>query len=97
MKKYYILMIVLFALNIANAQWTALPSGTTKTLSSVYVTDASKGYAVGGEYDVEGIILKTIDGGTTWNTLSIGTSKYLAFCHFEWITKWNLLLEAFCK
>ena len=59
MKKLYILIITIFTINIANAQWTALTSGTTNNLNSVFFTDANTGYAV-GDY---GTILKTTNGG----------------------------------
>ena len=55
--------------------WTALSSGTTNPLYSVYFTDCNTGYAVGGDYD-EGTILKTINGGYNldyfieWNILN---------------------------
>jgi photosystem II stability/assembly factor-like uncharacterized protein len=36
----------------------------------------------GGEIWVEGAILKTVDGGATWNKLSGGTSQYLQSVYF---------------
>jgi photosystem II stability/assembly factor-like uncharacterized protein len=73
MKKFYFLLITMFAFNVGNAQWTALSSGTTNNLCSVFFTNANNGYAVG----MNGTIVKTIDGGTTWSTLSSGTTNIL--------------------
>jgi len=51
-------------------------------LNSVYFTDKNTGYAVGGEWcgdrpSPSQIIIKTINGGTTWDTLSSGTNTVL--------------------
>jgi photosystem II stability/assembly factor-like uncharacterized protein len=47
--------------------WINLQSGTTSQLNSVFCTDASTVYVVGGDtYGGAGIILKTVDGGATW-------------------------------
>ena len=59
MKKFYILFIALFTLNIANAQWITLSRGTDNPLNSVYFPTADTGYVVGWG----GTILKTINGG----------------------------------
>jgi photosystem II stability/assembly factor-like uncharacterized protein len=50
-----------------------MSGGTTNFLCSVYFTDANAGYAVG----TGGTILKTTDGGTTWNPLASGTTASL--------------------
>jgi hypothetical protein len=63
MKKIYILLIALFLVNGAMAQWVPQNSGTTKNLNSVCFTDADNGYAVGDS----GTILKTINGGMHWS------------------------------
>jgi photosystem II stability/assembly factor-like uncharacterized protein len=64
MKKFYILLIAMVALNVANAQWTALSSGTSNGLSSVYFPDDTTGYAVG-----RWKILKTSNAGESWTTV----------------------------
>jgi photosystem II stability/assembly factor-like uncharacterized protein len=74
MKRLYILLFVLFAMNSLNAQWTYQNSGTTMNLNSIYFTDANTGYTVGNS----GTILKSINAGdqwlsqtsNTWNTLN---------------------------
>ncbi|MFN6074168.1 MAG: WD40/YVTN/BNR-like repeat-containing protein [Fluviicola sp.] len=48
-------------------------SGTTQTLRSVYFITSSEGYACGDA----GVVLKTINGGTTWTALTSGTSQHL--------------------
>lgn len=44
--------------------WSPQSSGTTTWLKSAYFTDDSNGWVVG-----DGVILKTSDGGETWNTV----------------------------
>jgi len=65
MKKFYILLVALFVMNGANAQWVPQYSGISYNLNSVYFTDSNTGYAVGAY-----TILKTSDGGTNWLTQS---------------------------
>jgi photosystem II stability/assembly factor-like uncharacterized protein len=56
--------------------WLSLIKNEGSPFTSVFFTDDKTGYVVGnGEWDESGngykhIILKTIDGGTTWKTLS---------------------------
>jgi len=84
MKQFYIILIAVLAFNSARTQWVPQNSGTTQNLYSVYFTDASIGYIVGGEYTPgghNGTILKTINGGITrtaiWGvTTSLFTSVY---------------------
>jgi photosystem II stability/assembly factor-like uncharacterized protein len=64
MKKLYILLIAIFGLNATHAQWVPQNSGTTNILYSVCFTDANTGY-IGGS---DSHLLKTLDGGTTWDT-----------------------------
>jgi photosystem II stability/assembly factor-like uncharacterized protein len=49
----------------AQSGWQVLSSGTTRNLNSVYFTDSLTGYCVGDS----GVILKTINGGSSWNIL----------------------------
>jgi photosystem II stability/assembly factor-like uncharacterized protein len=58
--------------------WTALTSGTTRNLRSVYCTSASTCVAVGTTYPGTGYtagtlspIIKTTDGGANWTTKSV--------------------------
>jgi photosystem II stability/assembly factor-like uncharacterized protein len=70
MKKSFLLSIALVLIGLMSfAQWELLPSGTTKSLHSVYFTDANTGYSVGDN----GKILKTINGGLAWDSLTGGT------------------------
>ena len=70
MKKFYILLITMFIMDGATAQWVTHNSGTTNDLNSVYFTDVNTGYAVGDS----GTILKTTDGGANWEIKNSGTS-----------------------
>jgi len=70
MKNLYLLIVGLFLVNGALAQWTwqnPLPQGNR--LSSIQFTDLSTGYAAGDA----GTVVKTINGGTDWTVLSTGT------------------------
>jgi photosystem II stability/assembly factor-like uncharacterized protein len=78
MKKFYILLVAVFVVNGAMGQWIPQNSGTTKTLHSVYFTDANTGYAVGDS----GTILKTTNGGTNWDMKYSGTSSNLYSVQF---------------
>ncbi len=62
----------------AYSQWTLLNSGTTEALRSPWFIDENTGVIVGeAVVEVEGIILKTTDGGTTWEIKSSGTPNAL--------------------
>jgi photosystem II stability/assembly factor-like uncharacterized protein len=76
MKKTLLLSIapVLIGLNLY-AQWETLSSGVTESLNSVCFIDSNTGYTVGNQ----GTILKTIDGGTTWNIQSSKTDLELIY------------------
>jgi photosystem II stability/assembly factor-like uncharacterized protein len=53
------------------ANWIAQNSGTSLNLNSIFFINSTLGWVAGG--DREGIILKTTDEGTTWNTLYMST------------------------
>jgi photosystem II stability/assembly factor-like uncharacterized protein/putative cell wall-binding protein len=53
--------------------WGARNSGTG-SLSAVAFTDASHGWAVGGDYDTPAAIVRTEDGGNTWSPQSCGAA-----------------------
>jgi len=70
MRKFYFLLVILFSVNGAIAQWGVQNSGTTNNLNSVYFTDPDNGWAVGDS----GTILHTSDGGLNWVTQSSNTT-----------------------
>jgi photosystem II stability/assembly factor-like uncharacterized protein len=89
MRRFYILLIGLFVIDIANAQWVKQTINDDIHLKSVYFTDANTGYAVGDScYFVgnvghcEGIILKTNDGGTNWTIQVSGLDHVLVSVFF---------------
>jgi photosystem II stability/assembly factor-like uncharacterized protein len=57
--------------------WTICYSGT-KAINSIYFVNADTGYAVGGE----GLAMSTYDGGTTWSTQFLNTSRDLNSVYF---------------
>ena len=72
----------------AGATWTAQVSGTTDGLRSVYFTSANTGYAVGGAYIsttwsyTHGVLLKTINGGSTWTATTNSLSWIVSSVFF---------------
>ena len=63
--------LVLFAISFhVKAQWVQLNSGTTNDLYDVHFPVPDTGYAVG----IDGIILKTTNGGSGW--ISLGSFSY---------------------
>jgi photosystem II stability/assembly factor-like uncharacterized protein len=73
MKKVIILLVALIGMISAMAQWVPLNSGTGNNLRSVHFIDADNGFAVGEN----GTIIKTTDGGTTWNNQVSGAWQTL--------------------
>src|SRR5687768_13373326 len=71
MKKLLTLLISTHLI-AANAQWTAIPSGTSYDLEDVHFPTDSIGYAVG----YQGIVLKSTDTGETWSTVHQDSSKF---------------------
>jgi parallel beta-helix repeat protein/predicted outer membrane repeat protein len=69
-------------LNAVTSPWALLNSGTTCTLNSVYFTDATTGYAVGGDAWSYGKILKTTNGGSDWTTQTLSSNSYLNSVYF---------------
>ena len=58
--------------------WIEQVSGTTQNLTSIFFTDINNGFIVGNA----GTLLKTTDGGTTWNLKSLGTTVNLRSISF---------------
>ena len=67
--------------------WTPQTNGVSGNLNSVHFTDSSNGWAVGNVAPFNAIILRTTDGGTTWdltptNELGLPASSTLSSVHF---------------
>jgi len=70
MKKFMLLSIfVLLALSV-NAQWVVQTSGVTGSLRTVSVIDENVAWISGAS----GVVLRTTNGGTTWQNVSIAAS-----------------------
>jgi photosystem II stability/assembly factor-like uncharacterized protein len=82
MKKFYILLIMMLAFNVANAQWVEQISPSINNLYSVYFTDTDTGYIVGGYLQGQNDILKTTDGGENWESQTSGITGCLYSVHF---------------
>src|ERR1035437_365876 len=57
----------------AQTSWVTLNSGTTANLYCIQFLDANIGFAGGGGNGIATVI-KTVDGGTTWNPINIGSN-----------------------
>lgn len=77
MKKIVTLLYLLLVIPIYS-QWTLQNSGTTENLKDVYCIDANNVIVVGNG----GTILKTTDGGTTWEHKVSGTTSDLRKVQF---------------
>ena len=66
----------------AGITWTELQTGLeAEDLNKIFFIDATTGWAVGDEDDV-GIIIKTTDGGATWNTVNMPPTMELNGLYF---------------
>ncbi|PCH67802.1 MAG: hypothetical protein COC01_05060 [Bacteroidetes bacterium] len=74
MKKLFILTLICFLGQISFAQptWTAQTLGTFQDLNSVFFTDSCLGYVFGNA----GIIRKTTNRGSRWDTLDISNTNF---------------------
>src|SRR5687768_13877794 len=62
-----ILFAGLFSLGVnAQTTWYEIPTGTTKKLNTIHFPSSTVGY-IGGN---DSLLLKTIDGGETWNPVA---------------------------
>lgn len=57
----------------ADAQWTAMPSGTTASLRGLSVVDGHTAWASG----TRGTVVRTTDGGATWEVRSVTGAESL--------------------
>lgn len=74
----FALLMFLYTSSI-NAQFVQINSNTNENLNAVYFTSADTGYIAGDN----GIILKTVDGGDTWDILTTGFTNKLRAIYFQ--------------
>jgi photosystem II stability/assembly factor-like uncharacterized protein len=72
------LVITFSQFSLAQQGWYQLNSGTTQSFSSVYFTSGDTGYVAGAN----GRILKTTNGGLSWDTQTSGTTIGLGSIRF---------------
>ena len=77
MKKLLLPVLILICCYPSIAQWSVLPSGSTRDLYSVQFTSRDTGYVVGNK-----AILKTVNAGASWTSLTNDTSKFLYSIYF---------------
>ena len=74
-----ILMLLLFAAGVAKAQqWTEIHTGVSEDLYDICCVDSSNVLACGPN----GLIIKTTDGGQTWNRKNSNTESSLYLLKF---------------
>ena len=74
MKELLTVIISVLILNVSlSAQWINQASPTNEDLHSVFFVNDSKGWITG----LNGTVLKTTDGGTTWDIKPTGTTDHL--------------------
>ena len=64
--------LILLNLQTYSQTWTVLSSGTTEGLYGIFATSANEVHTAGNN----GIVLKSTDQGTTWNTQYNGTCNF---------------------
>ena len=73
MKLFFYILIVVFFFSCTkekkDVSFTRIETGTKYRINDIYFLDKNKGFAVGGDRYFEGNIIKTLDGGTTWQKL----------------------------
>ncbi len=81
MKLFLSFLFAIFVGDATMAQWISQNSGTNQFLNSVTFTDSNTGYVVGADMNQSaGVILKTTNGGSTWNTLTTVPYCLYAVC-----------------
>lgn len=79
MKNLLIALLGLCLISVSQAaDFQSLNSGTTNNLNDVTFTSSLVGYAAG----IDGTLIKTTDGGTTWAPLTTNVSNHLQSLYF---------------
>jgi photosystem II stability/assembly factor-like uncharacterized protein len=78
MNKLIILSVLLLSVRTSKAQWTLVPSGTTKDLHDVHFPSPNIGYCAGDS----GIVIKSTNGGAAWQTVFSDASKSFTSIYF---------------
>jgi len=67
--------LILYTSN-GGANWLKQESRTVEKLNAIYFVNSNTGYITTGYIDCSGSILKTSDGGNTWNSFVIDSNRY---------------------
>ena len=73
MRTILFLFIMTLSFTVSKAQWVELDPGVNETLYDIYAITPDIVVAVG----FNGTIIKSIDGGETWQQKDSGTTKML--------------------
>ncbi len=65
---FTMMMVVMLSQTMTPQTWVQQTSGTDSTLFDIYFVNQDKGFACG----INGIVLKTTNGGTNWTVLATG-------------------------
>lgn len=86
LKSFLVLCVVLFSSSQIFSQWVAQTSGTTATLRGIRAVSDNVVWACG----TSGVVLKTVNGGTTWRVLTptLATATNYTIESFDTTTAW---------
>src|SRR5690625_5321587 len=73
MRTHLFLLLMIFSFTLSKAQWVEIAPGVDNALYDIYAITPDIVVAVGDN----GTIIKTIDGGETWQQKESGTSNRL--------------------
>ena len=85
-KSFLVLCVVLLSSSQIFSQWVAQTSGTTVTLRGIRAVNDNVVWACGAS----GVVLKTVNGGTTWRALTptLATATNYTIESFDTTTAW---------
>ncbi|UCC11645.1 MAG: T9SS type A sorting domain-containing protein [candidate division WOR-3 bacterium] len=66
----------IYATSDGGDSWSQQSSGTSRVLQRVHFINEDRGWAVGGWGGSSFLVLRTTNGGATWQNLSFGTNAY---------------------
>ena len=75
--KLIIIISIIIASTLLNAEWELLTSGVNDNLYGVHFTDDNDGYVVGWGASSGAVVLKTTDAGTNWDPTILANGAFI--------------------
>ena len=79
MRTHLFLLLMIFSFTLSKAQWVEIDPGVDNALYDIYAITPDIVVAVG----TNGTIIKTIDGGETWQQKESETTNFLTKLQFQ--------------